>query len=184
MEKLSNFGKVKLIDVILDAIADGTLDNTMVEDLHLLCFNSEDFIVGNYECIQFIDKHYGSGAFDAISCVVEYEKDNFNNVSTDISSPEKVLNMVVYIHGEELIRELKCLEGQYGDFDDVILFEMRKELLEIKEGLIEPEPLTVEEVLTNSLTLYFEDDTHTGPGQVEYLTKRLLNDLKRSGNLK
>lgn len=184
MEKLSNFGKVKLIDIILDAIGDGTLDNVMVGDMHLYCFNSDDFIIGNQACIDFMNKHYGNGAFDAIDTVVKYEQDNFDNVSTDISSPEKVLNMVVYVKGEELIAELKSLEGHYDEFDDVILFELRKELLEMKEGLIEPEPLTAEQVLFKSLTEHFEDDTHTGPGMVEYLTKRLLTDLKRSGNIK
>ncbi len=149
MKDFSDFGKIKLIDIILDAIEDGLLDDMEVQEMHKECFNTSDFITGTYESGQFLDKHYG--VFNAISKVTSYEVDNFGESNTDISSPEKLLNMLVYVLGEELISELKSLEGKYDQFDDGILFDLRKELLGMKADLTDSLPLSAKEVLSTSL---------------------------------
>ena len=43
---------------------------------------------------------------DAIEKVQEYEKDNFGELYTDLSDPEKLVNMLFYIIGEEVIWEM------------------------------------------------------------------------------
>jgi hypothetical protein len=45
----------------------------------------------------------GSYAFDIINFVKEYEQDNFGECTTDLTSPEKIVNMYVYIIGEEIV---------------------------------------------------------------------------------
>ena len=47
----------------------------------------------------------GSQAFKIIQFVKEYEEDNFGECGTDLSDPEKVVNMYVYIIGEQVVSE-------------------------------------------------------------------------------
>jgi hypothetical protein len=44
-------------------------------------------------------------AFDVINFIKDYEQDNFGEVYTDLSEPEKVVNMYAYIIGEEIIAD-------------------------------------------------------------------------------
>ena len=77
--------------------------NTLVRDgeLHNEIFNTDYYIIGTYEAKQWL----GDQAFDVIGIIQEYEKDNFGEVTTELDSPEKVVNMYVYIVGEDLINE-------------------------------------------------------------------------------
>ena len=50
-------------------------------------------------------------AFDVIGIIRDYEKDNFGELSTDISDPEKVVNMYAYIVGEQVVYEWKNANG-------------------------------------------------------------------------
>ena len=50
-----------------------------------------------------------------IDRVVQYEEANFGNVSTHISSPERVVNMYVYIEGEEILNESDHLHDIWND---------------------------------------------------------------------
>jgi len=73
----------------------------LIEDneLHHEIFNTDYYIIGTYEAKQWL----GNKAFDIIGFIQEYEKLNFGEVYTDLSDAEKVVNMYVYIIGEELI---------------------------------------------------------------------------------
>ena len=44
-------------------------------------------------------------AFDVINFIKDYEQDNFGEIYTDFSSPEKVVNMYTYIIGEEIVQD-------------------------------------------------------------------------------
>jgi hypothetical protein len=68
-------------------------------DLHNEIFNTDYYIIGNYEATQWL----GDQVFAIIGTIKEYEEDNFGEVTTDLTSPEKIVNMYVYIVGEELI---------------------------------------------------------------------------------
>ena len=39
--------------------------------------------------------------------IKEYENDNFGSVNTDFSDPEKVVNMYVYIIGEDIVSDYR-----------------------------------------------------------------------------
>jgi hypothetical protein len=71
-------------------------------ELHNELFNVDYYIIGTYEAKQWL----GDKVFDVIECITEYETDNFGEVSTDLSDPEKVVNMYVYILGEEMLYEV------------------------------------------------------------------------------
>ena len=74
-------------------------------DLHLYneAFNTDYYIIGTYEAEKALDQY---GTFEAIRKIQEYENDNFGEVFTDLSDPEKVANVLYYIIGEEAIQEL------------------------------------------------------------------------------
>jgi len=74
-------------------------------DLHHHLFNEDYFIIGHYQAQQFL----GDQAFRAIEYVQDYEKDNFGEVSTEITD-EKIANMFAYIAGEEILQRSKHLE--------------------------------------------------------------------------
>ena len=71
------------------------------DEIHYELFNSDYYIIGTYQAKQWL----GDKAFDAIRVVQEYEQDNFGEVSTDLSDPEKVVNMLAYIIGECVLAE-------------------------------------------------------------------------------
>jgi len=77
-----------------------TLDN--VCDLHHEIFNSDYYIIGRYQAKEWL----GADAFDCIYDIQEYENNNFGQVTTDLSEPEKVVNMYVYVIGEEILEEV------------------------------------------------------------------------------
>lgn len=83
-----------------------------VSDLHNDIFNTDYYIIGRYQAKQWM----GDSAFDMIGDIVEYEKDNFGEVHTDLSEPEHVVNMWVYVQGWEVIHE--CYETVRDELND------------------------------------------------------------------
>ena len=71
------------------------------DDLHEHAFNTDYYIIGTWKAEQWL----GSHAFECIGVIRDYEMDNFGEVSTDFSDPEKVVNMYTYIVGETVIQE-------------------------------------------------------------------------------
>jgi hypothetical protein len=78
-------------------------DRSFIDDLHHYAFNENYFIIGTYKATQYMEDQI----FNIINFIKEYENDNFGEVNTDFSDPEKVLNMYVYIIGEEIVNEYK-----------------------------------------------------------------------------
>ena len=70
-------------------------------DIHHEIFNTDYFLIGTGECAEWLNATVGT--WKAIETIQEYEKDHFGEVTTDLSNPEKVCNMYVYIAGEELL---------------------------------------------------------------------------------
>lgn len=80
-------------------------------ELHYFLFNQDYFIIGTYEAKRWL----GCSAFDAIGKIQEYEEGNFGEVTTDLSSPEKVANMLAYILGEEVLGQSETLQERWND---------------------------------------------------------------------
>jgi hypothetical protein len=77
--------------------------NDNIDDLHHHCFNSDYYIIGTFEAKKWL----GDEVFNIIDTIKEYENDNFGEVNTDFSDPEKVVNMYVYIIGEEIVSDYR-----------------------------------------------------------------------------
>jgi len=76
-------------------------DNDFIEDLHHHCFNNDYYIIGFYKATQWLENQ----VFKVINFIKDYEMDNFGEVTTDFSDPEKVVNMYVYIIGEDIVND-------------------------------------------------------------------------------
>jgi len=72
-------------------------------DLHNEVFNTSYYIIGTEKAKKALEEY---GIWDAIGKVQEYEMDNFGEIYTDLSDPEKLVNMLYYIIGEEVLHEM------------------------------------------------------------------------------
>ena len=98
-----------VLDGILDKLNDKVgLDVYGCDLPHELC-NMDYFIIGTYQAKQCL----GDDAFEAIGMVKDYEQSNFGEVSTDLSEPERVVNMLAYIIGEYVLAESDHLQDKW-----------------------------------------------------------------------
>tara|TARA_R110002020_G_C15860895_1_gene737098 strand:+ start:58 stop:393 length:336 start_codon:yes stop_codon:yes gene_type:complete len=74
-----------------------------LDDLHNEVFNLDYYIIGTYQAKQWL----GDQVFEVINFIKEYEQDNFGEVTTDFSDPERVVNMYTYIIGEQVVSEYR-----------------------------------------------------------------------------
>ena len=86
---------------IIEALRDGY--SGYYCDLHNEVFNTDYYIIGTYQAEEALKEY---GVFKAIEKVQTYEKENFGEVYTDLSNPEKLINMLFYIIGEEVLYEM------------------------------------------------------------------------------
>ena len=74
-----------------------------IDDLHHHCFNTDYYIIGRYEAKKWLSNN----VFEIIEIIKNYEQDNFGEITTDFSEPEKVVNMYVYIAGQMIVDEYR-----------------------------------------------------------------------------
>lgn len=70
-----------------------------IEDLHHHAFNTDYYIIGTYEATKWL----GDQVFNIINFIKEYEQLNYGEINTDFSNPEAIVNMYVYIIGEQIV---------------------------------------------------------------------------------
>ena len=95
------------IEEIRETLKDYIRENDQYEidldDLHHEVFNLDYYIIGTYKAKQWL----GDQVFEVINFIKEYEQDNFGEVTTDFSDPERVVNMYTYIIGEQVVSEYR-----------------------------------------------------------------------------
>ena len=99
-QEIIDFAKER-IQEIYDYDAD-KVTSTEIYDLHHEIFNTDYYIIGRYQAKQWL----GADAFHCIYDIQEYENNNFGHVTTDLSEPEKVVNMYVYVIGMEILEDV------------------------------------------------------------------------------
>ena len=102
---MNNSIKEELKAHILSLINEEVLTDENVDDWHFHAFNEDHYLVGYYQCSEWLKQH-DVDAFEAISTIVEYEQDNFGEVITKLDNSETVANMYVCILGENLLCEI------------------------------------------------------------------------------
>ena len=105
---MNNSIKAELKSHVLSLINECVLTEENSDDWHFHAFNEGHYIVGYYQASEWLKKH-DVDAFEAIAEVVQYEQDNFGEAHTSINS-ESIVNMFVYIKGEEILSGMDTLE--------------------------------------------------------------------------
>lgn len=98
--------KQEAIEAIIEALEDGY--SGYYCDLHNEVFNTDYYIIGTYRAKEALREY---DVFDAIELVQTYEKEQFGEIYTDLSDPEKLINMVYYIIGDEVIGKMYEIEA-------------------------------------------------------------------------
>lgn len=125
------FTKLEALEDILETLKGYS---GYIEDLHNEVFNTDYYIIGYYKAEEAL-KNSDYGIFGAIDKIQEYEKNQFGEVNTDLSSSEAVANMLYYIIGEETLSEIPSLYSYSSYLDD----EEKAELIQEIEEMIENE---------------------------------------------
>lgn len=102
-------------------------------DLHNEVFNTDYYIIGTYAAKEALREY---DVFEAIELVQTYEKEQFGEVYTDLSNPEKLINMVYYIIGDEIICEMNEIEAFEDNWNNVADEETNETIIkEMREGM-------------------------------------------------
>lgn len=104
-------------------------------DLHNEVFNTDYYIIGTYQAKEALKEY---DVFEALELVQNYEMDNFGEVNTELSNPEKLVNMLYYIIGDDVICEMSKIEEFEDNWDyeadeetNEAIIEKMKELFNI-----------------------------------------------------
>lgn len=91
-------------EILLDNL-DGYegINNYTFDDVFNDLFNSDYYIIG-YRKAEEALKEYG--VFKALDEVQRFDVENFGEWSTDYTDPEKVANMLEYIHASKCMRDM------------------------------------------------------------------------------
>ena len=108
--------KVDAVNAIIDCLECGY--DGYYCDLFNEVFNTNYYVTGTAEAKNIL----GDDAFDAIGRIYTYEKDNFGEIYTDLSNPIKIVNMLFYIIGTEIMYNngefSKILDEHWNEYAD------------------------------------------------------------------
>ena len=97
-------------------------------DLHNEVFNTSYYIIGTERAKEALKEY---DVFKAIEKVQSYERENFGEIYTDLSDPEKLINALYYIIGEEVLHEMMDgVEVFWDNWDNQADEETNAEILE------------------------------------------------------
>ena len=89
--------KVDAVNALIDCLECGY--DGYYCDLFNEVFNTDYYVTGTAEAKNIL----GKDVFDAIGRIYTYENDILGEVLTDLSNPVKIVNMLFYIIGEEIM---------------------------------------------------------------------------------
>ena len=108
--------KVDAVNAIIDCLECGY--DGYYCDLHNEVFNTDYYVTGTAEAKDVL----GEDVFDAIGRIHTYETDTLGEVFTDLSDPIKIVNMLFYIIGEEIMYNngefSKILDEHWDEYAD------------------------------------------------------------------
>ena len=91
--------KVDAVNALIDCLECGY--DGYYCDLFNEVFNTDYYVTGTAEAKNILGE--GENIFNAIGRIYTYEKDNFGEIYTDLSNPIKIVNMLFYIIGTEIM---------------------------------------------------------------------------------
>ena len=120
------------IENIIDVLADGY--SGYYCDLHNEVFNTDYYVDNNKKAKEML----GDDVYYAIGRIYDYEKDNFGEVYTDLSEPMKIINMLYYIIGEDVMYEGRLFNELLMDnWDNLADEETNQKMIDALEKELE-----------------------------------------------
>ncbi|MFD3267880.1 hypothetical protein [Lactobacillus johnsonii] len=101
------------------------IDSYTFEDVFNDLFNSDCYIIGYKEAADALKEY---GIFKALEEVQRWDVENFGHWDTDYTDPEKIANMLEYIHASEYMQDMLDRAGL--DMSDETTTENVNELIE------------------------------------------------------
>lgn len=124
--------KQEAIEAIIEELENGY--DGYYCDLHNEVFNTDYYIIGTHQAKEALKEY---DVFEAIELVQTYEKEQFGEIYTDLSDAEKLINMVYYIVGDEVICDMNEIEAfndkcneRADEETNAIIIEALKEMLD------------------------------------------------------
>lgn len=96
-------------------------------DLHNEVFNTDYYIIGTYQAKEALREY---DEFEAIELVQTYENEQFGKVLTELSNPEKLINMLYYIIGDDIIGDMYEIEEFEDKWNEEADEETNKTIIE------------------------------------------------------
>ena len=120
------------IENIIDILEDGY--SGYYCDLHNEVFNTDYYVDSNTKAKEML----GDDVYYAIGRIYDYEKDNFGEVYTDLSEPMKIVNMLYYIIGEDVMYECGLFNGPFiDDWNNLADEETNQKMIDALEKELE-----------------------------------------------
>ena len=127
--------KEEAIEAIIEALENGY--EGYYCDLHNEVFNTDYYIIGTHKAKEALREY---DVFEAIELVQTYEKENFGEVYTELSNPEKLINMVYYIIGDLVIGDMyngieafeECWNEEADEETNAEIVEAMKKLFDVE----------------------------------------------------
>ena len=109
--KTEYFTEDEIKETLLDNL-DGYkgIDSYTFDDVFDDLFASDYYIIGYKEAAAALEKY---GIFNALEEVQRWDIANFGHWDTDYTDPEKIANMLEYIHASEYMRDMLDRAGLY-----------------------------------------------------------------------
>ena len=130
MTKCEYFTDDEIKETLLDNLDDykGIEDYTF-EDVFNDLFNSDYYIIGYKEAANALKEY---GIFKALEEVQRWDVENFGHWDTDYTDPEKIANILEYIHASEYMQDM--LDRADLDLSDETTTENVNKLIETLKG--------------------------------------------------
>lgn len=111
MTKYEYFTDDEIKETLLDNL-DGYegINSYTFEDVFNDLFNSDYYIIGYREAEDALKEY---GVFKALNEVQQFDVENFGEWNTDYTDPEKVANMLEYIHASKYMQDMLDDAGLY-----------------------------------------------------------------------
>lgn len=113
MTKCEYFTDDEIKETLLDNL-DGYegINGYTFEDVFNDLFNSDYYIIGYREAADALEEY---GIFNALEEVQQFDVESFGHWDTDYTDPEKVANMLEYIHASKYMQDMLDDAGLYLD---------------------------------------------------------------------
>lgn len=105
------------------------IEDYTFEDVFNDLFNSDYYIIGYREAADALKEY---GIFNALEEVQQFDVENFGHWDTDYTDPEKVANILEYIHASEYMQDVLVDVGLYLE-DETTTKNVNKLIKTLKE---------------------------------------------------